>query len=73
MERFYFTFGYDHAHPNGYVVIEAESWDAARDQMFAHFGRAWAFQYDEATWRPERHGGLTLAEKHGLHEVELVA
>jgi len=68
METYYFTFGYDHAHPKGYVVIEAVSWDAARDEMFAHFGRAWAFQYDESAWHKH---GISMAEKYGLHEAAL--
>ena len=66
MTTFYFTFGYAHAHARGYVAIDAPDWDAAREEMFSRYGREWAFQYDENDWHKH---GISMAEKHGLHEV----
>lgn len=52
MERYYFTFGcgIDKPHRNCYHVIEAASYEQARDEMFRRFGDKLAFQYDEAGW-----------------------
>jgi hypothetical protein len=55
MSMYYFTFGFGHAHAVGgvtydkdcVVAVEAEDSTAAREHMFATFGRKWAFQYDE--------------------------
>ena len=45
MKEYIFTFGFGHAHPNGYHVIEAETYEGARVKMFERFGPKWAFQY----------------------------
>lgn len=52
MKRYYFTFGVGvgNLHRNCYHVIEAASYEQARDEMFLRFGDEWAFQYDEAEW-----------------------
>lgn len=41
-----FTFGFGHAHPNGYVEIEADTPMEARLKMVERFENKWAFQYD---------------------------
>lgn len=41
-----FTFGYDHAHPNGYVEIVG-SFESAREKMIACYGDKWSWQYPE--------------------------
>jgi hypothetical protein len=56
MEKFAFTFGqkyryYQHptfslAHPDGYVVVEAENKQDAIDFIFNKIGERWAFCYD---------------------------
>ena len=53
MERYYFTFGVgiDKPHRNCYHVIEADSYEAARDEMVNRFGLDWAFQYSEEQWQ----------------------
>lgn len=66
-QAWYFTFGYAHAHPNSYYVIEGLPGDAARDRMIEVFGRQWAFQYDAHDWFKH---GVSLAEKYGLQEVK---
>lgn len=52
MERYYFTFGcgIDDPHRNCYTIIEAESYEAAREEMVRRFGIKWAFQYTEDEW-----------------------
>lgn len=52
MKRYYFTFGCgeDDPHRNCYTVIEAESYEKAREIMFSKYGSRWAFQYDEDGW-----------------------
>ena len=86
MERYYFTFGVgiDKPHRNCYHVIEAESYMAAREEMFNKFGECWAFQYTEQQWRiskedydrmqnwrtvGEWHDGYTQAELFNLEEI----
>lgn len=86
MKRYYFTFGVgiDNPHRNCYHVIEAASYEQARDEMFLRFGNEWAFQYDEAEWlideakyhlmkNPrtvgEWHEGYTQAELFNLEEI----
>jgi hypothetical protein len=60
-QRYYFTFGYGHAYPNCYVVIEGTG-ATARQEMFRRFGARWAFQYTE-----EEFG--TQARDWGMKEV----
>ena len=52
MKKYYFTFGcgIDDPHRNCYTVIEAESYEKARDIMIDRFGLKWAFQYEEDEW-----------------------
>ena len=69
-QTWYFTFGFSHEHPNRYVVIENATYDEARRQMFAAFGRKWAFQYDHAGWFKH---GVSQAEKYSLTELTLPA
>lgn len=57
LQRFYVTFGYKYksephpnyhrANPDGYVVINAESEEKARQQAFKVFGNYWSFIYSE--------------------------
>lgn len=46
-QPYYFTFGYGHAHPKGYLIINADDWAAARAYMFKLYKDKWAFQYTE--------------------------
>lgn len=52
MKKWYFTFGcgIDEPYRNCYTVIEAESYEKAREEMVRLFGRSWAFQYSEEEW-----------------------
>ena len=52
MSKFYFTFGcgIDEPNRNCYTVIEADSFEEAREIMIQRFGLKWAFQYDENGW-----------------------
>ena len=61
--KYYFTFGIGHYHKQGYILIEAENYGSARDQMTEWFGNNWAFQYDESQFAGQ-------AEKYNLHEVK---
>lgn len=47
MKSFIFTFGSSHAHPNGFVRINAPGAQLARLEMFKHYGRKWSHQYEE--------------------------
>lgn len=51
-KKWYFTFGCgtEDPHRNCYTVIEAESYESARNEMFNRFGSKWAFQYSEDDW-----------------------
>lgn len=86
MSKFYFTFGVgiDKPHRNCYHVIEAESYEAARDEMVNCFGLDWAFQYSEEQWKVSKekydlmknwrtvgewHEGYTQAELFNLEEI----
>ena len=85
-KRYYFTFGVgiDKPHRNCYHVIEADSYEAARDEMVNRFGLDWAFQYSEEQWKiskekydlmknwrtvGEWHEGYTQAELFNLEEI----
>lgn len=41
-----FTFGQAHEHKNGYVSIEADNRDEARELMIKMNGQKWSMQYD---------------------------
>lgn len=51
-ENWYFTFGSNHAHPNGYVRLFG-TFNSAREEMFRRFGPKWSMQYDEETFLPQ--------------------
>lgn len=60
--NWYFTFGFGHAHANGYVKIHG-TYSEARAEMNRRYGGRWAFQYDERSFaeQPEQYG-LRLVE-----------
>src|SRR5574344_222105 len=49
VERWYFTFGSDHAHPGHYVVFEG-NFSETREKMCEKYLGRWAFQYSEDEW-----------------------
>ena len=65
-ETWYFTFGFAHRHAGCYFVVKDATLDEAREEMFAKFGREWAFQYDDTGWHKH---GVSQAEKWGLTEI----
>lgn len=86
MKKYYFTFGcgLDMPYRNCYHVIEADSYEAARDEMVNCFGLDWAFQYSEEQWKVSKekydlmknwrtvgewHEGYTQAELFNLEEI----
>lgn len=52
MKKYYFTFscGVSDPYRNCYTVIEAKSYETARELMFKKYGNQWAFQYTEDEW-----------------------
>lgn len=52
MKTFYFTFNLLHPLRNHWIEIQAEDAELARDEMFRHFGMNWAFQYEDADFKP---------------------
>ena len=42
-----FTFGFNHAFPDGFVKITAEDHAACRAEMTRRYGNEWAFEYSE--------------------------
>ena len=62
-QNWYFTFGFGHAHPNGYVCIFGTH-DGAREEMFRHYGPKWSFQYDEVRFLPQ-------IERYNLYQVHV--
>ena len=61
MKTYFFTFGSNRCE-NGYVVIDAQSYGSARDEMFRRYGMRWSFQYNEDQWKGQ-------SEKYGLFLV----
>lgn len=59
---YFFTFGSGQVHQNGYHKIEADTKEAAREEMVRKFGTQWSMQYESA----EAAG----VERWGLHEVK---
>ena len=60
MQRFYFTFGQTHLHPDTkqpmkdyWVEVEAESYIKARQLFMSKYGKKWAFQYNETDFGME--------------------
>jgi len=70
MIKYAFTFGSNHRDFYGnnlsraYVVVEAKSYEIARDIMFSKRGNAWSFQYEWDEFKPQ-------IEQFNLHEVHL--
>ena len=62
VQYWYFTFGYDHAHPDKYVKIYG-TFGSARKDMFDHFGDKWAFQYSSED--------AIEINRYGITELEL--
>ncbi len=61
MKQFFFTFGQSHVHNgvrmnNYFIEIIAESYEIARQLMFARYDDKWAFQYNKeefkTSWYP---------------------
>ena len=58
MPNFYVTLGQIHAHnvdgktfdKDCVAVIEADSWDHAREIAFTKFGQQWCFLYSPESW-----------------------
>lgn len=48
MNTHYFTFGCGGAFRKHYVMIDASTYNTARQIMVEHFANLWAFQYDSA-------------------------
>lgn len=65
MENFYFTFGCGSDKARKYVKIVSTSRESARDLMFAHYGKAWGFQYDESGFEGQ-------VDEFGLSELEVI-
>lgn len=60
-QRWIFTFGYNHLHPDGYCVGTG-SHAEARQKMHERYGAKWAFQYEN-----EKQAGV---EEYHLRFVE---
>ena len=77
MQKYYFTFGSEHAHPNGYYVIEAPGEQFARAKMCSMFGPKWSFCYKSKEAAGVDKWGLKLAglatvDTQGSDEEEIV-
>ncbi len=46
----------------GYVVVEADNYEHARELMWARFGNGWAFQYPDEERAGVERWGLVLVE-----------
>ena len=62
-QNWYFTFGFGHAHPNGYVKLFGTA-ASTREEMFRMFGPKWAFQYPE-------HKFLRQIDEYNLYQVDV--
>lgn len=61
-QDYYFTFGFSHAHPKGFVKIHGTV-NSTRDEMFRRFGDKWAFQYNVKDFGDQ-------AERFNLTEIK---
>lgn len=61
-QNWYFTFGFGHAHPNGYVKIHG-TLSESRKEMFDRYDSKWSMQYTENDFEGQ-------PEKWGLHEIK---
>ena len=59
MNTYFFTFGQSHVHPetleplkDNWIEVQGESYNEARQKMFAKYGDKWAFQYDIDNFEP---------------------
>lgn len=74
--KYYVTFGQQYrkephpkvkyADPDGYVLINAENYNEARQKAFKHLGVHWAFIYSEEEFKKSKHW-FPLGV---LHEIE---
>jgi hypothetical protein len=53
MMKFYLTFGQQFPSKNGWVEIESESYEAARNLAFDIFGKHWSMLYEEEEFEKE--------------------
>jgi len=53
MNTYYFTFGQNHPLVDHWIEIIAANGEAARHRMVDNFGINWAFQYEDADFKPE--------------------
>ena len=67
VQKWYFTFGFGHAYPNCFVVIEG-TFHSSREEMVRRYNDKWAFQYDKGGWFNEN--GQSQQERWDLTEVE---
>lgn len=67
--RWYGTFGVNTLAYNRYVVIEAETREAAHAEMTRRFGRQWSLLYTESSFRAPNWQGHTHAQRFGLSEL----
>jgi len=72
MKRWYFTFGcgIDDPHRNCYTVIEAGSYESAREEMVRRFGIKWAFQYSEEEWTIDPKNDKNFRIKAKMHSPD---
>ncbi len=66
MPKYYFTFGIGHPLGKYYHVIEAESYEKAREEQVEAFGIKWAFQYTEKEWT---RGGISQEKEYGYKQI----
>ena len=62
-QNWYFTFGGNHEHPDGYVKLYG-TFSKTREIMVSHFDKKWSMQYDERQFKNQ-------VENYGLYEVPI--
>ena len=62
-QNWYFTFGFSHAYPKGYVKING-TFSETRQKMFSKFEDKWSMQYTENKFIPQ-------IERFDLKEIQL--
>ena len=63
-QDWYFTFGCNHDHPNGYVLIKNKTHAEARYTMILEYNVSWSMQHSKKEFGDQ-------AEKYNLYEIEL--
>ena len=53
MNSYYLTFGQRHPAKDGWIRVEAESLDAARELVIREYGSDWAHLYPREYFEPE--------------------